>query len=106
MGRGVLRDASEPRRSKLDVKVVVMSAPFAFGSVGDIARGVAECARASSESNEGSRGVIGRGMPGMYPGRRGVGETVPARPYEAGDMWCVAGSMFICLSDNIAVPPS
>lgn len=67
MGRGVFRDASEPRRSKLDVNVVVMSddAPFAFGSVGDIARGVAECARASSESNEGSRGVIGRGMPGM-----------------------------------------
>lgn len=66
MGRGVLRDASEPRRSKLEVKVVVMSdAPFTFGSVGDIARGVAECARASSESNEGSRGVIGRGIPGM-----------------------------------------
>lgn len=52
--------------------------PFRPGRRGDVGRGVVECDRDwSSESNVGSRGVMGRGMPGMYPGRRGVGDVVP-----------------------------
>jgi hypothetical protein len=88
MGRGVLRDASEPRLSKPDEKEVALiwaPWPFRVGSIGDIARGVVECERMSSESNDESRGVIGRGIPGMYPGRRGDGDTVLGRPYGMGD---------------------
>lgn len=47
---------------------------------GDEARGVIECERISSVSKVDSRGVMGRGIPGMYPGKRGDGETVPGRP--------------------------
>jgi len=57
--------------------------PFMPGRSGDVGRGVVECERDwSSKSNDGSRGVIGRGMPGMYPGRRGVGDVVPAEPLD------------------------
>ena len=81
MGRGVLRDASEPRLSRPDE---MEDCPLVVG-MGDEARGVVEYERISSVSKEDSRGVIGRGIPGMYPGRRGVGETVPGRPYGVGD---------------------
>lgn len=59
--------------------------PLGLGSKGDVARGVVEWERISSSST-GSRGVMGRGIPGTYPGRRGVGEAAPGRPVGIGDM--------------------
>lgn len=105
MGRGVFRDASEPRLSKVDdMEDVAMCTLCPLADVmGDEARGVIECERISSEN---SRGVMGRGIPGMYPGRRGVGETVPGRPYGVGDNRRVSDSIIICPSDDIAVPAS
>lgn len=108
MGRGVLRDASEPRLSRVDeMEDVAMCAlcPLAVGTGGE-ARGVVECERISSVSKEDSRGVMGRGIPGMYPGRRGVGETVPGRPYGVGDNCRASDSIIISPSDDIAVPAS
>lgn len=45
------------------------------GRRGEVARGVAEGVK-SSLSKMASLGVIGRGMPGIYPGKRGVGDVV------------------------------
>ena len=74
--------------------------------MGGEARGVVEYERMSSVSKEDSRGVMGRGIPGMYPGRRGVGEAVPGRPYGVGDNRRVSYSTIICPSADIAVPAS
>lgn len=66
MGRGVLRDVSESRLSGPNVNEEVGSwdtCPFNPGSIGDVARGVVERERTSS-SDPGSRGVMGRGIPG------------------------------------------
>lgn len=108
MGRGVFRDASEPRLSRVDAMEDVAICTFCplADWIGDEARGVVECERISSVSKGDSRGVMGRGIPGMYPGRRGVGETVPGRPYGVGDSCRVSGSMITCPSDDIAVPAS
>ena len=67
MGRGVLREASEPRLTRVDEMedvAMCMVCPLA-GGMGDEARGVVECERMSSVSRESSRGVMGRGIPGM-----------------------------------------
>lgn len=47
-----------------------------LGIRGDVARGVEEDdVGTSSGSKFASRGVMGLGIPGMYPGSRGVGEV-------------------------------
>ena len=59
---------------------------FKPGNRGEVARGVADGVR-SSESKVGSRGVMGRSMPGVYPGRRGVGDVVRDAAYgDCGEM--------------------
>lgn len=74
---------------------------FKLGRRGEVARGVADGVR-SSESKVGSRGVMGRSMPGVYPGRRGVGDVVRDAAYgEARPSSAVTGS-----SDDSARPVS
>jgi len=72
--------ALESRRRSPDDKRGTVEEEWSV-ELGDVARGVVECGRDwSSESEAISRGVIGLGMPGMYPGSRGVGDVLPGRP--------------------------
>ena len=70
--------------------------------IGDAALGVVEWERCSSESR--SRGVMGLGIPGMYPGNRGDGEADPGRPFRTGEARRTSESGITCLSEVMAVP--
>lgn len=72
-------EAVELDRYTPDTRVCDIGAEcWTVGSRGEVARGVVDGVR-SSDSKCRSCGVIGRGMPGIYPGRRGVGDVVGAR---------------------------
>lgn len=93
IGRGVEREGDEvdSRPTRLAVKI-----GEGEGLRGELARGVVECERWSSESIL-SRGVIGLGIPGMYPGRMRDG---------TGEARRSSGSTASCLSKDMAIPAS
>ena len=98
-------DALELLRYMLDAKLWDIKGDiwvFMPGRRGEVARGVAEGVR-SSESKVASRGVMGRGIPGMYPGRRGVGDVVRDAGY--GELRCAAAAT-TGSSEDRAVPGS
>jgi len=50
---------------------------------------------------------MGRGMPGMYPGRRGNGDIVPIRLlYEGTSEARLTSAYALCLLEEMAVPAS
>lgn len=78
-------DAFESRRPSLDDAGTTIDVDIP-GSRGDLALGVVALVDWSSwsDSSPASRGVIGRCMPGIYPGNLGVGEVVRELEYIPG----------------------